>query len=178
MLLTSQQALDRYHTAYQNEAYRTVCDDLTALLVAGTDLTLAAAQNTPDYITLSNLITDAALEVCGHPDQHGAGWTLTTSLIAVVEPRLQAGDLTHNDLRNFIRLLDGYFGIYRAHLREFAAQLDTQSISKTACQLATAQVVTDDAIRTASTIPSWRGRAAYHLISAAGGILRTAAEMR
>ena len=76
---TAQQALDQYHLAYNNMAYRSICK-LIAYLLAGTSHPLTDVTHTPEYIELTNLMTDTALEICGHPAYHGRGWTLAFRL--------------------------------------------------------------------------------------------------
>ncbi len=111
--LTDRQALVHYHAAYNNDHYATVTDAILDALAAGSDLTDEALRNTPDYIALSNMLTDTALEICGHPAYHGVGWQLATSLNAVLTPRLKAGDLDDETARMLFHRINGYLGRYR-----------------------------------------------------------------
>lgn len=174
MNLTPQQALVNYHACYNNTAYSAATDEIAWMLGAGNDLSDEALRQTPDYITLSNMLTNVALEICGHPHYHGEGWQLATSLNAVTEPRLKAGDLDQTAIRKLWQLIDGYFGIYRHHMQEFYATLAADVQAKATLQVETAWTLTEEAVRAASDVPHWNGRAAYHLTGAAEGILRTA----
>lgn len=177
MNLTPQQALNNYHACYDNDAYAAATDEISWILGAGSDLSDEAIQNTPDYIALSNMLTNVALEICGHPAYHGEGWKLATSLNAVTEPRRQAGHLDHEAIQKLFHLIDGYLGIYRRYMTEFYDKLESDVHAKATLHIETAWTLTEDAMRTASDVPDWNGRSTYHLTGAAEGILRTATLM-
>jgi hypothetical protein len=120
------------------------------------------------------MLTNVALEICGHPHYHGEGWQLATSLNAVIEPRLKAGDLDQEVNHKLWHRVDGYFGIYRHYMQEFYARLAADTHAKATVQVETAWMLTEEAVRAASDVPHWDGRATYHLSGAAEGILRTA----
>src|SRR5688572_21991759 len=111
MNLTPQQALVNYHACYNNAAYSVAVDEIVWMLSAGSELSDESIRQTPDYIALTNMLTNVALEICGHPHYHGEGWQLATSLNAVIEPRLNAGELDQETISKLWHLVDGYFGI-------------------------------------------------------------------
>jgi len=174
MQWSSEQALAQYHAVYDNDAYRALTDELTTVLAAGSDLTETAIRNTPDYITLSNLIINTALGCCGYGLHAHDGWQLATSLQAVLQPRLAAGHLTANDIQDFMDLLDGYFGLYRHAMRELHTTISQDNHHKATLHGEAAWRSSEDAMRISNGLSGWRGRTAYHLSSAATSLLRTA----
>jgi hypothetical protein len=171
--LTPEQALLTYHACYDNTAYRTATDEIVWILGAGNDLSDAALRQTPDYLALSNMLINVALEICGHPHYHGAGWQLATSLNAVIAPRLKAGELDQAAIERLWQLIDGYFGIYRHHQQQCYARLSADVQAKASLQLESAWLLTAEAVRSASDLPDWKGRAVYHLSASAAGLLQT-----
>lgn len=167
MLITEQRALENYHACYDNLAYRAVCDEMLWVLSAGSPLDEAALRQTPDYITLSNLLTTVALEICGHPAYHGEGWQLATSLLTITEPRRKSGDLTAQQTQALFDLVDGYLGQYRAFMRQ---QTNPNAIQ----DILTAQHMAEFATQNASQIARWQGRTAYHLAAASASLLQVA----
>lgn len=113
MLLTPQQALAQYHLTYDNEAYRTACGAIGWLLLAGTPQTLTSVTSAPDYIELANLLTDSALEVCGHPAYHGRGWTLAFRLHQLGTARLERGVLDLAALQRTFAAVEAYLTLFR-----------------------------------------------------------------
>jgi hypothetical protein len=103
-------ALQTYHTRYKNTTYRAIQTVLIQHLEV--DL-LASGQTTleyllehsqhPSFIRVMNLVTDAALEIVGHPLMAGRGVTLIHELKTyhllptLIEPI--ADHLTHFDAR-------------------------------------------------------------------------------
>jgi hypothetical protein len=177
MNLTPKQALAHYNSAYNNTAYGSACDEFIWILGAGSDLSEDAIQNTSDYIALSNMLTNVALEICGHPAYHGEGWKLATSLNAVTRPRHQDGHIDHEAIQKLWHIIDGYLGIYRRHMTEFYDKLEADVHAKATLHIETVWTLTEDAVRVASDVPDWNGRSTYHLAGAAEGILRTATLM-
>jgi hypothetical protein len=177
MNLTPQQALNNYHACYDNDAYAAAADEIAWMLGAGNDLSDDALRKTPDYIALSNMLTNVALEICRHPAYNGEGWKLATSLNAITEPRRQAGHVDHEAIQKMWHIIDGYLGIYRRHMTEFYDKLETDVHAKATLHIETAWTLTEEAVRVASNVPDWNGRSTYHLASAAEGILRTATLM-
>ncbi len=113
MLMTTQQALAQYHIAYDNEAYRTACGAIAWLLLAGTPQTLTSVTDAPDYIALANLLTDTALEMCGHPAYHGRGWTLAFKLHQLGTERLERGVLDLAALQRTFTAVEAYLVRFR-----------------------------------------------------------------
>jgi len=177
MNLTPQQALNNYHACYDNDAYAAATDEIAWLLGAGNDLSDEALRNTPDYITLSNLLTNVALEICGHPAYNGEGWKLATSLNAVIDVLSRYQHLDPQTCQKVWHIIDGYLGIYRRHMTEFYDKLEADAHAKATLHIETVWTLTEDAVRAASDVPDWNGRSTYHLAGAAEGILRTATLM-
>lgn len=174
MNLTSQQALLTYHACYDNSAYRAATDEIAWILGAGNDLSDAAIRQTPDYLALSNLLTNVALEICGHPHYHGEGWQLATCLNAVIAPHLAAGELDQATIQRLWQFLDGYFGLYRYQQQQLAVTLASDRLAKTKLHLETAWWLALEAMQSASDLPDWTGRAVYHLSASAAGLLQSA----
>lgn len=172
--MTPRQALNIYNSNYDNDAYGAVTDELVFILGAGSDLSDEALRDTPDYITLSNMITNVALQICGYPAYAGEGWQLATSLHAVTHPRIASGDLDPEAVQKFFGLLDGYFGIYRHAVKTHRESLNADDHAQATSEVESVWRLAEDAVRTTSNVREWNGRCAYHLVSAAEGFLRTA----
>lgn len=160
MLLTAPQALFHYHQVYHNATYQAAC---TALAVALNGADPAQARQHPIYLHLANLLTDAALEHCGHPAYHGVGWTLAYTLHThgLATPPVLAALHAHLEP----------FRVAHARLQD---QLENHPADQLTIQLEVAHSSTGAAMQTASQLQHWQGRTAYHLLAAASGLLTTA----
>lgn len=158
MLLTAPHALFQYHRLYDNVRYRTAC---TAIATALAPQNPAQAERLPAYLRLANLLTDTALELCGHPAYHGVGWTLAHTLYQATA-----------DNRQVFTAVEAYLAPFRQGVADWQATLDADPAASLSVLLDVAQVATDTAISTASLLPYWQGRAAYHLLGACAGYLQ------
>jgi hypothetical protein len=159
MQTSAEQALARYHAAYDNTAYQAVCDELVWILSSGGTLSDEALRHTPDYIVLTNLLINVSLETCGHPTYHGQGWTLAASLLAVTEPRRKSGDLTDEAVQNLFNIVDGYLSRFRAYIK--------QNPLTPAEQVRAVQRSAEAAVQLTNPLPGAHSRAAYDADSCA-----------
>jgi len=148
--MTSVHALAQYHLAYDNDKFATATGAIAAAL----------NPQDPAYTRLSNLLTDTALEICGHPAYHGVGWTLARELYALGITDTSA--------------IDAYLEIYRTQAAQFRVLLEDDPATHAAFLIEVAQLITEDTARHASTLAHWQGRTVYHLLSACAGYLKTA----
>ncbi|MCQ3932665.1 MAG: hypothetical protein DPW16_19625 [Chloroflexi bacterium] len=170
---TAQQALDQYHLAYNNMAYRSICK-LIACLLAGTSHPLADVTYTPEYIELTNLLTDTALEICGHPAYRGRGWTLAFRLHQLATNYLERGAVALSVVQHTFAAVEIYLDLFRRSVTTREDRLNDDPTSKAISQMEGALILLEESVRTTSDLPSRRGRAAYHLTAACVGLLRTA----
>jgi hypothetical protein len=175
MLITTQQALAQYHLAYDNIAYKTACGAIGWLLLAGTSQTLTSVTDSPAYIELANLLTDSALEMCGHPAYHGRGWTLAFKLHQLGAERLERGVLDFASLQRTFTTVETYLARFRQQIMATETLLHNDPTASGLFQMEGALVLLADSVCTTSTISNRSGRAAYHLTAACVGMLRTAA---
>src|SRR5690606_19608835 len=129
----------------------------------------------PEYLELANLLTDSALEICGVTSCAGAGWKLAYRLHQFTTERLERNMLDAAAIKRVFEAVEAYLQHYRQHMQRFAQTLraaDPQT--RTEHELETTLHLAQEAIRTASEIPNWQGRAAYHLTTAGTGYLRAA----
>ena len=171
---TAQQALDQYHLAYNNMAYRSICK-LIAYLLAGTSHTLVDVTHTPEYIELTNLLTDTALETCGHPAYHGRGWTLAFRLHQLASNHLERGTVALSVVQQTFAAVEIYLDLFRQSVTTRENRLNDDPTSRAIAQMEGALILLEESVRTTSDLPSRRGRVAYHLTAACVGLLRTAA---
>jgi hypothetical protein len=155
--MTSVHALAQYHLAYDNNLYTAATNAVAEI----------CSKETPEYARIANLITDAALEVCGHPSHHGIGWTLALELRAISEDA--------NTLNAVIAAVDAYLGCFRNQMQTSREILQHDPVSNASFQLDSALHLAEEAVSSVSEIPYWSGRTAYHLTAAGTGLLRTAA---
>lgn len=113
MLITAPQALAQYHLAYDNTAYQTACGAIGWMLLAGTNYTLANITDTPEYAELANLLTDTALEICGHPTYHGRGWKLAFKLHQFGANRLERGVIDLPAVQRTFAVVEAYLALFR-----------------------------------------------------------------
>ena len=156
-IMTSIHALAAYHLAYDNNLYATATDAVAAI----------CPKESPQYTRIANLITDAALEVCGHPAYHGVGWTLALALREIAEDR--------QTLEPVIAAVETYLDCFRQQMHSSREVLQNDPLSKAAFYLDSALHLAEEAIGSVGEIPHWNGRAAYHLTAAGAGLLRSAA---
>lgn len=78
-------AYARYNGRYNNETYRivqkTLVGEVCGAYQAQEPALLERALNVPDLHTIMGLVTDAALELCGHPDHSGTSEALLRVLV-------------------------------------------------------------------------------------------------
>ncbi len=174
MLMTTQQALAQYHLAYDNIAYRTACGAIGRLLLAGTPQPFTSVTHSPDYIELANLLTDTALEVCGHPAYHGRGWTLAFRLHQLGAERLERGVLDFMVIQRTFTAVETYLTRFRQQIMAAETLLHNDPTASGLLQMEGALGLLEDSVCTTSTISNRSGRAAYHLTTSCVGLLRTA----
>lgn len=121
---TEAHALILYHLNYDNAAYAAVTDGIVAMLGASDE----DIRNTPDYIALSNLLTNAALEICGYPPYQGQGWQLAISLRKLTETGQLSAEVAEQ--------LFGQVEAYLAHFAEARRSFDDHLHSKPQAQAA------------------------------------------
>jgi hypothetical protein len=155
--MTSVHALAQYHLAYDNNLYADATDAVAEI----------CSKESPEYARIANLITDAALEFCGHPAYHGVGWTLALELREISK------DSDTFDV--VIAAVDAYLSCYRNQMQTTRDILQHDPVSKASFHLDSALHLAEEAVGCVSQIPYWNGRAAYHLTAAGAGLLRTAA---
>jgi hypothetical protein len=167
--MTSVHALAQYTLAYNNQLYTAASEAIAEVLASARSISLEAAKVLPEYAKLANLLTDTALEICGHPAYRGVGWTLAQELRAIS---------TSTDAKANASQM---FGAVTAHLETFHRQASTfrellasDGQANTLFLLEVAQLIADDAVQAASDLPGWPGRAVYHLLGACTGTLKTA----
>lgn len=162
-----QKSLALYHRAYRNDHYSAVTDEIVYQLGSNSDATDEEICNSKEYIQLSNLVTDVALEICGYPFDKSAGWELAEAIREIFKPYLKAGHLKQSHIDGLVDVIDGYLGQYRYYMREYG---DKDSVIK-----ASQEPDLSGFIQQASTEANWSGRLMYHFYSAADLLVRTAA---
>lgn len=169
MLITAEQALAQYHRTYDNAAYRAACDAIGSLLADTEAAPITSVFDTADYSALANLLTDTALEVCGHPTYHGCGWTLAFKLHQCGTVRLDPAALQHT-----FAAVEAYLNLFREQVTDAETRLHNDATVRGLLHMEAALRLMEDSVGTMSTISSRNGRAAHHLTAACVGLLRTA----
>lgn len=149
--MTNQAAYARYHSLYDNDQYRTV-----TRLVAEE---LAVIHDSEAASDVGNLITDAALGLCGHDSFTGA-WNRLALFCAFNKISLVAIEVIYRYLLVFQQAKD-----HRAD--------DFEALAKTLFYLQTSTQSVQIAVAHASDIHGWEGRTSYHLLASAGQLLQT-----
>lgn len=149
--MTNQAAYARYHSLYDNDQYRTVNQ-----LVAEE---LAIKQDSEVASDVANLITDAALGLCGHDAFTGACNQLA----------LFCG--SNNVSPVVIEAIYRYLLVFQ-QAKDRRAD-DFEALAKTLFYLQTITQSVQTAVAHASDIHSWEGRTGYHLLASAGQLLQT-----
>lgn len=170
MWLTSAQALAQYHRAYDNGAYQAVCRSVAQMLYLIGDVPLSSVRDLPEYIELTNLLTDAALEICGHPAYRGVSWTLAHRLHQISTNH--AKPLATTAIEHLFEQVDQYLARYRQQMHQWQSELTPPT--RTASQLEITLHLAEESVRSASEVAGWQGRTTYHLSAAGAGLLRVA----
>lgn len=147
---TYQQALARYHAAYDNAIYTNI-----------RRLILTQSTTDDEHVTdFMNSLIDACLECCGSPRHSGAHIRLA---------RL-AAQLNLDDV--IIDVIYQYLLTFQ-QARCTTAD-DFEAITKALIRACPGRSRIGEAVAHANGIHSWRGRAAYHLLAAAEDLMKSA----
>jgi hypothetical protein len=153
MNTTHQQALARYHAAYDNAIYT----DIRRRIIPDTvrdDADFALhAEDTP-VVDLMNALMDTCLECAGSPRHNGAHIRLA-----------RLSDPTLNTIYHYL-LTFQQSGL--------AAAEDFEATGKALIRAYTGQSRIGEAAAYANGVHSWQGRAAYHLLAAAEYLAKSA----
>lgn len=154
-----QKALARYHAIYDNAAYTHIrCAVISD--VVGTDADPTEYETQPAVVDLMNRLIDTCLEACGAAHYAGAHIGLA-QIAAQVSLREATITAIHRYLRTFQRTTHDIAD-------------DFQAITHTLQQMSILRGTLQSATSTASTVHSWQGRTAYHLLAAASSLITSA----
>ena len=148
-------AMERYHSLYDNDHYRAITQQLADVLHVERDSSTAS--------DAANLVTDAALGLCGHPSYSG-GWRVLAMFCG--QQRIPA---------DVVDVLHTYLSLYAQNgdtaIDDFAATVKALTLSYTALD------ALQSAVPHANGIHGWQGRAAYQLLAASDYLVQAAIQL-
>lgn len=148
-------ALDRYNSLFDNQQYRAIGDHLAADLNVQRD-----AQIVSDAL---NVVTDAALGLCDHPS-YTDSWLKLAAFCGTTTVTPQTIDMIHTYLLIFQQAHD---------TRADDFMLTAKALLKSNAALD----LLKEGVSYANGVHSWRGRMAYHLLTAADYFVLAATQL-
>jgi len=147
--------MERYHARYDNNEYQAVTQKLADALHVERDSSTAS--------DAANLVTDAALGLCGHPS-YTNGWRVLAVLCG--QQRIPA---------DVVDALHTYLSLYAQNgdtaVDDFAATVKALTLSYTALD------ALQSAVPHANGIHGWQGRAAYQLLATSDYLVQAAIQL-